>query len=266
MKEYYNISEIASLFGLCPDTLRYYEEKGLLHPVRGENRYRMYGIQDICTLNVIRSLRELDMPVERIRDFLCARSVEGSLALVDEEEALLTRRMAELEALRREARDRRERLERYRAVPCGRSEVLEEPERPFIYLREDIILEKEIDFLLKKLEKAHQDCIRILGRACMGAVLDESSLERGVYNHYACVFFLTGADAPGNGALPAGRYARRFYRGAYAGFEAACRALDADIRALGLSPAGPPLELYRIDAHDTGHEAEYVTEIQRRVQ
>ena len=31
MKEYYQIHELAKLFELCPDTLRYYEEKGLLH-------------------------------------------------------------------------------------------------------------------------------------------------------------------------------------------------------------------------------------------
>ena len=54
MKQFYQIHELAKLFDLCPDTLRYYEEKGLLHPVRGENRYRMYGIQDVCTLNIIR--------------------------------------------------------------------------------------------------------------------------------------------------------------------------------------------------------------------
>lgn len=59
MKDLYKIHEIAKLFGLHPDTLRYYEEKGLLHPERGENGYRMYTIQDICTLNIIRAQREL---------------------------------------------------------------------------------------------------------------------------------------------------------------------------------------------------------------
>ena len=70
MKQFYQIHELAKLFDLCPDTLRYYEEKGLLHPVRGENRYRMYGIQDVCTLNIIRSLRELGIPTRSIRAYL----------------------------------------------------------------------------------------------------------------------------------------------------------------------------------------------------
>ena len=62
MKEYYKITEVARLYGLCTDTLRYYEEQGLLHPHRSETGYRLYSIDDICNLNVIRALRELDMP------------------------------------------------------------------------------------------------------------------------------------------------------------------------------------------------------------
>ena len=33
-EEYYKITEVARLYGLCTDTLRYYEEQGLLHPHR----------------------------------------------------------------------------------------------------------------------------------------------------------------------------------------------------------------------------------------
>ena len=37
-------------------------------------------------------------------------------------------------------------------------------------------------------------------------------------------------------------------------------------RPSGRPPAGPPLELYRVDAHDTNREEEYVTELQMRVE
>ena len=37
-------------------------------------------------------------------------------------------------------------------------------------------------------------------------------------------------------------------------------------RPAGRRPAGPPLELYRVDAHDTNREEEYVTELQMRVE
>nr|WP_207753806.1 MerR family transcriptional regulator [Pseudoflavonifractor phocaeensis] len=266
VKEYYQIHELAKLFDLCPDTLRYYEEKGLLHPARGENRYRRYGIQDVCTLNIIRALRELDLPTRTIRDYLERRSVGETMALLDREEELLDRRMAELEEAKREAAERRQRLERYRAVEALRPEWVVEEARPYVFLEEDFILEKEIDFQLKRLAQRHQDYIQIIGSQCMGAALDQDSLERGVYNHFSRVFFLTRPGLPCDDRLPAGEYARLYYRGPYEALEDHLTLLTGFVTAEGRRPAGPPLELYRIDAHDTNRVEEYVTELQIRVE
>ena len=266
MKEFYQIHELAKLFDLCPDTLRYYEEKGLLHPVRGENRYRMYGIQDVCTLNIIRSLRELDLPTREIGAYLERRSVGETLELLDREEGLLRRRMAELESALAEAEDRRARLEKYRDVPAGVVELVAEPERPYVFLEEDIILEKEIDFLLKKLEQRHQDYLQVIGSQCMGAAVDGESLKKGVYNHFSRVFFLTQPGLPHDDVLPAGEYARLYYRGPYDRLEEHWRTLLAGAEAAGRKIAGAPLELYRVDAHDTNREEEYVTELQVKVE
>jgi len=266
LKQFYQIHELAKLFDLCPDTLRYYEEKGLLHPVRGENRYRMYGIQDVCTLNIIRSLRELGIPTRSIRAYLERRSVGETLTLLDREEELLRRRMAELEAALKEAQNRRSRLEQYRNAAAGQVELVQEAERPYVFLEKDIILEKEIDFLLKKLEQRHQDYLKVIGSQCMGAAVDEDSLAGGIYNHFSRVFFLTEPGLPHDDVLPAGEYVRLYYRGPYDRLEEHYRALLAGAESAGRRPAGPPLELYRVDAHDTNLEEEYVTELQMRVE
>lgn len=262
MKDLYKIHEIAHLFRLHPDTLRYYEEKGLLHPVRGENGYRMYTIQDVCTLNVIRSLRELDLPTEEIRSYLERRSVDETLALLDREESLLEEKLASLRAARQEAQARRRRLERYRAVPEGQVFVTEEAARPYVFLQENVILENEIDFLLKKLEGRHQDYLKVIGTQTMGAILDGESLRRGICNHFSCVFFLTPPVGPRDAVLPAGRYAGLYYRGPYDCLDRHLAVLSRGLQVRGLSPAGPPLELYRVDVHDTRREEEYVTELQ----
>ena len=49
MKEYYKIGEISKLYNIGADSLRYYEEAGILKPRRDENGYRMYSINDIRT-------------------------------------------------------------------------------------------------------------------------------------------------------------------------------------------------------------------------
>ena len=123
-------------------------------------------------------------------------------------------------------------------------------------------MEKEIDFLLKKLEGKHQDYIKVIGAQTMGAVLDGDRLRQGICSCFSCVFFLTPPGGPRDALLPAGRYAGLFYRGGYDRLDRHLETLFRGIRDLGLTPAAPPLELYRIDVHDTRHEAEYVTELQ----
>ena len=53
----YVISIAAEITGLHPRTLRIYEERGLLAPVR-RNRIRLYSDQDIDRVRVIRQLIE----------------------------------------------------------------------------------------------------------------------------------------------------------------------------------------------------------------
>ncbi len=266
MNNFYKIHEIARLFQLHPDTLRYYEEKGLLSPVRGKNGYRMYTIQDICTLNVIRSLRELDLSGEEIRAFLAHRSIQETLSLLDREEALLADKLARLKEAQEEARQRRQRLERYRSVPFGQVTLTQEQSRPYVFLQRDLILEKEVDFLLKTLEQQHSDSIKVIGSQTMGAVLDHQSLEKGVYDHFSSVFFLTTPGQPCDASLPAGTYASLFYRGSYQRLGEHLHTLARGIEDQGLAPAAAPLELYHIDTHDTSLEEEYVTQLQMLVQ
>ncbi len=53
----YVISVAAEITGLHPRTLRIYEERGLLNPVR-RNRIRLYSDEDIARVRVIRQLIE----------------------------------------------------------------------------------------------------------------------------------------------------------------------------------------------------------------
>ncbi|MFE1169141.1 MerR family transcriptional regulator [Nocardiopsis sp. NPDC058789] len=70
MKDYYTPGEVAERFGLTLDTLRYYERAGLLRRVeRASNGHRRYRSDDVDLLDLVRCLRETDMPIARLRDF-----------------------------------------------------------------------------------------------------------------------------------------------------------------------------------------------------
>ena len=105
MKDYYKINEIARLYGIGPDSLRYYERLGLLSPRRDTNGYRLYNLKDMYKLTVIRDLRKLDFSMAQIREILegqCLdntliqlRRVDNTLIQLRREQALLEEKLQE---------------------------------------------------------------------------------------------------------------------------------------------------------------------------
>lgn len=74
-----NIKEAEKLTGISRRNIRFYEQKGMLHPARNQdNDYRDYSSQDIERLKLIRALRMVDMPLEEIQKVL-----EGKTTLED---------------------------------------------------------------------------------------------------------------------------------------------------------------------------------------
>ena len=125
MKHYYRIGEISRLYGVGPDSLRYYEELGILKPHRGENNYRMYHIHDLWRLNVIRDLRELGFSMAQIQDYLQNRTLSSTEELLTRELSVIQERVNKLEELKANIEDRLQVLEEIQSQPLG---VIEQKE------------------------------------------------------------------------------------------------------------------------------------------
>ena len=97
-KRYYTISEISRLFGIGIDSLRYYERLGAVTPQRGSNGYRLYDLDDIYKLSLIKDLRRLDVPMKQIKEHLDHQTLKGTLGLLEQEHHLLSERIEQLEA------------------------------------------------------------------------------------------------------------------------------------------------------------------------
>ena len=59
-----NIQQAAQASGLSADTIRFYEQKGVLpRPPRRDNGYRAYTDEHVATLRLARGLRDLALPL-----------------------------------------------------------------------------------------------------------------------------------------------------------------------------------------------------------
>lgn len=65
------IKELSELTGVSARALRYYDEIGLFHPTgRSEAGYRLYEENDLETLQQILYFRELDIPLNTIKEII----------------------------------------------------------------------------------------------------------------------------------------------------------------------------------------------------
>lgn len=99
------ISQLATATGSSAETIRYYEQEGLLPlPLRSAGNYRLYGEEHVKRLQFIRHCRSLDMTLDEIRRLLAFRDApdadcEGVNTLLDKHIGHVTTRIEELKGL-----------------------------------------------------------------------------------------------------------------------------------------------------------------------
>lgn len=118
--EYISIGELAKKLDMSQRTIRYYEEIGLLNSVkRIEGGKRVYTNDDFRTLKVIKRLKILGLTLSEMQELEAIWSNQKSneklqrrlLELLGNHMKRLDDRMADLEILRNEIIEYRERIE-----------------------------------------------------------------------------------------------------------------------------------------------------------
>jgi Cd(II)/Pb(II)-responsive transcriptional regulator len=105
---YWKIGELAARAGCLPETIRFYEQKGLLPvPARSAGNYRLYDGSHEARLTFIRRCRALGMSLDEVKSLLLLQdspdqSCCGVDALLDQHIEQIRQQVAELLALQNE--------------------------------------------------------------------------------------------------------------------------------------------------------------------
>lgn len=90
----YTVNTLSHIAGVSKRTLRYYDEIDLLVPKRkSSNGYRIYGEQEVEKLQQILFYRNLDMPLEEIKQILDDVHFDSELALISHRQRLLAQKV-----------------------------------------------------------------------------------------------------------------------------------------------------------------------------
>ena len=264
MKDYYKIGEISKIYGIGRDSLMYYEEIGILKPFRDKNGYRMYKLSDIWRLNLIKELRSLNFPMKKIKEYLDDRNIESTKEILNKEISLIDEKIEELLSYKQNIMKRLDTInDELRNLKLYEIDLIYINKRKALELNANITKDEEFDFLIQKLQKDYENRFTILGNNNIGSSFCLDKIKQGIYNEFKSVFcFLEDEEEIYNIIFNEGYYLTLTYKGEYKNNKHYINKMFKYIEEKGYKIISDPIEIYKIDIHETEDINEFITEIQ----
>lgn len=261
--KYFTIHEVSELFGIGIDSLRYYERIGLLVPKRGENQYRLYGLQDMYRLNIIADLRKLGFSLAQIKTYMEAQSLENTYALLEKEKEAMQEEVHSLGKKINLLSTQVNQLRAYEQAPLEQIEISRFSDRYLLDFKQSFLQDAEFDYGLRKLRKKYNVSAGILEQATIGASLTTADIHQDTVAQFRSIFILQNMPTTSAAkVLPAGEYACVKYKGSYLQLPKYVFLLHHYAEQNRLHLDENIYEFYLVDNRYTNIEEEFISEIQ----
>ena len=235
------IGQFAALHGINKKTLMWYDEIGLFQPaiIHPENGYRYYNYYQSPILETILLLRELDVSIHEIQEFMKNRSAERLKCLLEEKTAELDRNIIHLKAIRKTLCNHHQNMVTLLTMDLSEISIIEKEEHCLVTVEIDkhTSFEKEVELITAETARYQ------LGRlhdASYGSIIPVASLLNGNFDDYSMLFieipFLT--QAKGLHIQPKGKYIRAFHKGGWEKLPLRYQAILQYARCQGLTLCG----------------------------
>lgn len=257
-KKFYTIGELAKLYGLGVDSIRYYEEKGLLSPIRGENGYRYYNLASIWRMSTITDLRGLGFSVEQIGKYFENHNAAAADELLTRELDVIDGKIAELQKLKNTVARQRSTLRFARKCVSEVVNIIEIEPRKAIEIRQNYSADEEMDVLMERLISTNGDDLYIIGNNQIASVMADEGSD---YIYKAAWLF----DENGNVEIEGGKYLSVYYSGKGGAVEHA-RLLREYAYEHGIKIVKPFIDIIWIDIHSSSDPSEHIYEMQVRIE
>ena len=263
-----SIGRFAGLTGISANTLRRYDETGLLSPALTDpfTGYRMYALEQLDVGILIRLLRDLDVPLDEVKSLMAAGGPDEMKTALAHHRERMVERHAELERIvaRIDAA-----LEEERGLLPYELELVALPPLWIVSCRTTTSrqrLDETLDRCLAKLDGE----LAAGGAPAAGRelVLYHNPLQWYVGLDVEVCFAVDRAVAESLGGrrLSGGAALRTVYRGPWDDIWQAYSAMLARIARRGYEVSGPVREFYVVDERETDDPQRYLTEITWPVQ
>ena len=210
------IGQFAAMHGINKKTLMWYDEIGLFKPasINPENGYRCYNYYQSPVLETILLLRELNVSINEIQDFMKNRSAHSLKCLLEEKITDLDLQIAHLQAVRTTLCTHHQNMAALLTMDLSEITIVEKEEHYLVTvdINRDISFEQEVELITAETEKYQ---LGRLHKASYGSMIPVSSLRAGNYDDYTKLFIEIPSlpYRAGLHTMPGGKYLKAFHKG-----------------------------------------------------
>lgn len=213
----FTIGQFAALHNINKKTLMWYDEIGLFKPaaVKG-NGYRYYTYYQSSLLETILILRELNMGIPEIKEFLDRRGAEAYVQLLHKKIQDVDREIEKLNAIRDMLTDQCDTFTDLLNADLTRIDVVECEEEYLHIIASDqaLSMEDEIEQMVESMKQHH---FKSLHDTTYGSLISVSHLLHSEFDQYDGLFMKVSHTASVNEIhkKPRGSYLRAYCMGSW---------------------------------------------------
>lgn len=210
------IGQFASMHGINKKTLMWYDEIGLFKPIaiNPQNGYRYYNYHQSPILETILLLRELNVSINEIQNFMKNRSADNLKCLLEEKITNLDMQITHLQAIRTTLCTHHQNMSTLLTMDLSKISLVEKKEHCLVTvnINQNTSFEQEVELITAQTEKYQ---LGRLHKASYGSMISVDSLKNGHFDDYSKLFieipFLS--YHAGLHMMPSGKYLRAFHKG-----------------------------------------------------
>lgn len=216
-KNYLTTGEFAKIVGVTKHTLFHYDQIGIFSPeLKLDNDYRYYSILQLEVFEVISMLKELDMPLKEIKEYLNQRNPLHLVDLLELEEKIIQQKIQQLTNMKKWVQKKTSVIKRTLATDLNQIFVQQQPEQYLISTLLDSLDDKS---LTKEIGKLYSYCKShgIRSPYGLGVTQKYSFIEEDIFNHYQMIYILLDEKPKKLPYMtkPAGKYLCVYHQGSY---------------------------------------------------
>ena len=267
-KQTFSIGEIAKMHNIAESTLRYYDQIGIFQPkvVDPKSKYRYYTMDQFAQLDIIKFLRNMEIPLSEIKQYIHRRNPAIALELLEKQQQMVIRKQQELTLMKKIIDNKIDTIQTGLQAEPFTVSFKQLPSRTIASIELGAKTSDEmLDYYITSLQNDLLSLDYTLFTGDIGMSVAKASLLQKKYQDYNRIFIVLHYPPEQNEhltKLPAGIYACMYHRGTYEQTEITYERLFEEIATRGYEITGDAVELGIIDLSVAQDDNEYVTEIQ----